>query len=130
MNNSKLQSVLDSAKLIRERVLGLKLADANEAETRFHIIDDIIRNILGWDHSDIRVEERVSEDKKVKFVDYIIRTANTAIVIEAKRVGASFELTKTADRRVQLSPGLWMEIVETQLFRPGIMVDPNQYRLL
>lgn len=105
MNNSKLQSVLELAKSIRERVLGLKLADANEAETRFHLIDEIVRNILGWDHSDIHVEERVLEDGKVKFVDYIIRTANTAIIIEAKRVGSTFELTRTVDRRVQLSPG-------------------------
>jgi len=97
--------VSQHAKEIRSRVAGLKVNDANEASTRLKIIDDVIRQVLSWTVADIHPEERVSEDGKTKFVDYIIRTANTAIVIEAKRIGIAFELDAVSDRRVQLTPG-------------------------
>lgn len=97
--------ISQQAREIRERVAGLQLNDANEAATRLKIIDDVIRGVLAWNVADIHPEERVSEDGKTKFVDYIIRTANTAIVIEAKRIGIPFELSSVRDRRVQLTPG-------------------------
>lgn len=93
------------AREIRERVAGLKADNANEASTRLKIIDDVIRGVLAWGVADIHPEERVSEDGKTKFVDYIIRTANTAIVIEAKRIGIPFQLNSVKDRRVQLTSG-------------------------
>jgi GTPase SAR1 family protein len=70
----------------------LKLSDANEAETRLKVIDEILKSVLGWRLEDISVEERCSEDGKTSFADYILRTATTAIVVEAKKVGATFEL--------------------------------------
>jgi len=70
----------------------LKLSDANEAETRLKVIDQILRSVLGWKLEDISVEERCSEDGKISFADYILRTATTAIIVEAKKVGATFEL--------------------------------------
>jgi hypothetical protein len=97
--------VIEIAREIRERVGDLRLADANEAATRLKIIDDVIRTVLAWTVADIHPEERVSEDGKTKYVDYIIRTANTAIVIEAKRVGSAFDIGSAPDRRVQLTPG-------------------------
>src|SRR5690606_4935324 len=60
--------------------------------------------VLGWTVADIHPEERLSEDGRTRFIDYVIRTANTAIVIEAKRIGATFDMPGAADRRVQLTP--------------------------
>ena len=80
----------------------LKLADANEAETRKKLIDRIIEDVLCWNDDDISYEERVSEDGKTTYADYIIRTADTALLIEAKRVGSAFNLENTK-KRVNLS---------------------------
>jgi hypothetical protein len=68
----------------------LHLHNANEAETRKKLIDRILEDVLGWTDDDISYEERVSEDGAITYADYIIRTANTSFLIEAKRVGASF----------------------------------------
>ena len=71
----------------------LKLSLANEAETRKKVIDDILERILGWDPiRDINYETRVSEDGKTTFADYLISTATTGILIEAKKAGKTFEL--------------------------------------
>ena len=70
----------------------LVLSNANEAETRLKVIDEVIFSVLGWQKEDVNVEERVSEDGHTKFADYIIRTASTAILIEAKRAAATFTL--------------------------------------
>lgn len=80
----------------------LDLEDANEAETRLKVIDKIIFEVLEWTHEDVTVEQRVSEDKKTTFCDYIIKTASTAFVVEAKKVGVSFEITNSS-RRIKLN---------------------------
>lgn len=69
----------------------LKLYDSNEAETRKKLIDIILEGVLGWNSNDISYEERVSEDGKTTFADYIIKTADVCIVIEAKRIGYTFK---------------------------------------
>jgi len=74
------------------RYAHLQLANANEAETRLKVIDSIIRDVLGWRLEDMSVEEHCGEDGTVAFADYILRTASTAIVVEAKRAGAAFDL--------------------------------------
>lgn len=70
----------------------LQLFEANEAETRLKVIDEIVFNVLGWTKADVTVEERVSEDGSTTFADYIIRTATTAVLIEAKRASTTFAL--------------------------------------
>ncbi|NSM25808.1 hypothetical protein HT094_16660 [Shewanella sp. ZOR0012] len=80
----------------------LSLYNANEAETRLKIIDKILFEILEWTHEDITVEERVSEDGNTTFADYVVRTVNAAVVIEAKKVGIAFETTNK-NRRIKLS---------------------------
>jgi len=77
----------------------LVLADANEAETRLKLIDRVLFEILGWSHDDVSVEERVSEDKKTTYADYIVRTAGSAFVLEAKKTGASFSNVPNVRRR-------------------------------
>ena len=80
----------------RKLVESLKSHDlhkANEATTRKRVVDDILEHVLGWDkNSDIEHEERVAEDKKTTYADYILRTASTGIVVEAKRGGIAFDL--------------------------------------
>lgn len=68
----------------------LSLHNANEAETRKKLIDRILEDVLGWTDDDISYEERVSEDGTTTYADYIVRTANTSFLIEAKRIGTSF----------------------------------------
>ena len=70
----------------------LELHRANEAETRFHVIDQILEAVLGWDKSDITVEERTAEDGSTQFADYVLRTASVTWLLEAKRVGATFRV--------------------------------------
>lgn len=72
---------------ILKEVEALRKTQSNEAETRLKLINRILLEILGWTHSDLNVEERVSEDGKVKYADYILRTGFTSIVVEAKKVG-------------------------------------------
>ena len=59
--------------------------NVNEAETRLKLIDKVLFEILGWTHNDVQVEERVSEDGSTTYADYVIRTASTAFVVEAKK---------------------------------------------
>jgi hypothetical protein len=68
----------------------LRLSDANEAETRLKVINEILYGVLGWTHDDIRVEDRVSEDGNTTFADYVITTGMSALVVEAKKVGVAF----------------------------------------
>ncbi|MDR3369483.1 hypothetical protein [Rhodoferax sp.] len=84
------------------RYRSMVLEAANEAATRLKIIDHILKDVLNWIDDDISPEEHVSEDGNSTFSDYILRTASTAIVIEAKKVGAAFTVSK-AQRRVKLS---------------------------
>lgn len=80
----------------------LLLNNGNETETRLKVIDRVLFEVLGWTHDDVSVEPRVSEDGKTTFADYVIKTANVALVVEAKKVGVPFE-TKYLSRKFKLS---------------------------
>lgn len=80
---------LSVAQELLARHAKLTLSNANEAETRIKLIDRVIFDILGWTPDDVSVEERVSEDGKVEFTDYTIRTGFSSLIIEAKRLGSS-----------------------------------------
>ena len=60
----------------------------NEAETRFHLIDEIIEKCFGWDKSQITVERYMQNNG---FTDYELGKP-TSIIIEAKKEGITFEL--------------------------------------
>lgn len=79
----------------------LLLHDANEADTRVKVITDVLYHVLGWTHADVHNEERVSEDGSTTWADYTIRTGMTAIVVEAKRIGVTFDEVPD-DRRTRL----------------------------
>jgi GTPase SAR1 family protein len=92
---------------IIKRYKELTLQNANEAETRKKFVDRIISEVLDWSDDDVRYEERVSEDGNTTYADYIVRTANSSFLIEAKRIGVSF-LSVPDRRKVKLS-GKFME---------------------
>ncbi|PZM80396.1 MAG: hypothetical protein DKT66_14125 [Candidatus Melainabacteria bacterium] len=80
------------------------LENANEASTRLKVIDRILREVLDWSDEDISPEEHVTEDGKTTFADYVLRTANTALIIEAKKVGVAFASQRgQLGRRVKLT---------------------------
>jgi uridine kinase len=83
----------------------LSLYNANEAETRIKLIDRLVYEVLGWKYDDVSYEERVTEDGNTTFADYILRTANTALLIEAKRIGKTFN-TIPSKRKTKLSGSL------------------------
>ena len=103
MNDSP--ETVSSALELLSNYAHLELASANEAETRLKLIDRIFFDLLGWSYEDVAVEERVSEDGQSTYSDYIFRTANTAFVVEAKKVGTSFESTGDS-RRARLRGNL------------------------
>jgi hypothetical protein len=70
----------------------LDLADASEAQTRFHVIDHVLKDVLGWGDADITVEDRVTEDGKTTYADYTISTVSVKLLVEAKKAGAAFSL--------------------------------------
>src|SRR3569623_441382 len=79
----------------------LSLHEANEADTRLKVINDVLYGVLGWTHADVHTEERVSEDDATTWADYTLRTGMTALVVEAKKVGVSFSEAPDT-RRAQL----------------------------
>jgi hypothetical protein len=74
---------------IKERVANKDLSLASEAQTRFDIIDEIIKKVFGWQLGQISVEERQGGVEK-GYIDYILRGGDTTIIVEAKKIGATF----------------------------------------
>ncbi|MEF2247760.1 hypothetical protein [Paenibacillus sp. IITD108] len=90
----------------REEELKKLVADLekNEASTRFHIIDEIFVQILGWNKKSIEVEFSVgssAEDEAHKklFADYKIESNYNNFLIEAKRIGRFFTLPTSSTRK-------------------------------
>ncbi len=64
--------------------------DLNEADTRFHIIDRILSDVLGWPRSAFTLEQSTADG----YSDYhLLRPNGTiALIVEAKRSGIYFDL--------------------------------------
>jgi GTPase SAR1 family protein len=60
----------------------------NEATTRLHLIDELLRGVLQWPKAAIRAEEPAGSG----FIDYAIGSPATQFIVEAKREGAYFDL--------------------------------------
>jgi hypothetical protein len=86
---------------LRGEVGELDLSSAGEAQTRFDVIDRLLREVLGWRHGQIRVEEATG-GAHVGYVDYVLRAGDRIVVVEAKRTGASFP-SPTRRARLKLS---------------------------
>lgn len=81
------------------------LSDANEAQTRFDIIDRLIREVLGWRYGQIQVEEYNEGDSRRGYVDYLLRAGDSTVVVEAKKAGATFP-SPTRKTQLKLSGAL------------------------
>lgn len=81
---------------------GKDLALTNEAQTRFDVIDRIIREVLGWQHGSVAVEEYAPAHEKAAYIDYLLRSGDSSIVVEAKRIGAAFP-TPTIKAKLKLN---------------------------
>src|SRR5450759_126437 len=86
---------------LKQIVGTLDLASANEAQTRYDVIDRFIRDVFGWQPGQVKVEEH-SAGVRRGFVDYVLRVADTTLVIEAKKIGAAFP-SPTRKGRLKLS---------------------------
>ncbi len=60
----------------------------NEADTRLHIIDRLIIDVLQWPRSAIRTEKQSESGR----IDYALGSPGPKFIIEAKREGAYFNL--------------------------------------
>lgn len=101
------QAAPDLAKELLARLSDIRTSGGNEADTRFKVIDDILTSILGWEKNDFLHEERLSEDGKDTYLDYLITTAQTSLLVEAKRAQIDFSHLP-ALRRAPLR-GSWMK---------------------
>lgn len=73
---------------LRDLISKLKQnTDMNEAQTRFHIIDKVLFDCLGWSRDEVEVEKC----EQRKFTDYELGCPRLAI-LEAKREGKAFEI--------------------------------------
>jgi hypothetical protein len=114
----------DAFSAIAESIEGKDLTSVSEAQTRYDVIDRIIKEVLGWQHGQVFVEEKKSssssnpvdqsseaevdpasksedDNKNRGYVDYILRSADITIVIEAKKIGASFP-SPSRNKRLKL----------------------------
>jgi hypothetical protein len=112
---------------IRSAAGGLALATANEAETRFHVIDRLIREVLGWEDGQIKVEQATSGSHR-GYVDYILASGDRKVVIEAKRLGAAFPTpTKRSQLRisgaVMQAPGIGQAMAQVQEYAEAKTAD-------
>ncbi|WP_103664863.1 hypothetical protein [Gracilimonas amylolytica] len=62
--------------------------DRNESDTRFHLIDKILLEVLNWQPEDINTETHHNGT----FTDYILSSPIPLAIIEAKKEGIYFEL--------------------------------------
>ncbi len=70
----------------------------NEATTRLHLVDVLLKDCLGWEASDISCEHAEGGG----YADYLLSVSRPSLVVEAKREGVYFELPPGLQRRVNL----------------------------
>lgn len=80
---------------------GRKLSAASEAQTRFDVIDRMIREVFSWRFGQITVEESTAGTRK-GYIDYALRSGDDCIIVEAKKAGTAFP-SPTRRRQLKLS---------------------------
>jgi hypothetical protein len=86
---------------INKMAFNKQLENDSEAQTRFDVIDRVIKEVLQWEHGQISVEPHTTGEKN-GYVDYILTSGDKKIIIEAKRIGASFP-SPTKKRKLKLT---------------------------
>jgi predicted type IV restriction endonuclease len=84
--------------LIKE--IGNQPVDWNEASTRFHIIDRLLVECLGWSKEPESFKVEVHTDRE--FQDYVLGSPES-IVWEAKRSGVYFDFAVDVQKKVDQS---------------------------
>lgn len=74
---------------IHKKGLEKSLENESEAQTRFDLIDRIIREVLQWEHGQISVEPHTTGIRD-GYIDYMLAAGDYKIIIEAKKIGAAF----------------------------------------
>jgi hypothetical protein len=92
---------------IKALTIQKELDNTSEAQTRFDVIDRLVREILQWKHGQISVEE-YSAGEKQEYIDYLLRSGDNKIIIEAKKIGASFP-TPTKKKKLKLTGSILSE---------------------
>jgi hypothetical protein len=85
---------------IKQKAFNKTLSNESEAQTRFDVIDRLIREVLQWRYGQISVEEYKHEIKG--YLDYKLISGDYKIIIEAKKIGASFP-SFTAKKKLKLT---------------------------
>lgn len=70
----------------------------NEAETRFHVIDEILQKCLYWEKNDTHVEMSHNQ----KYTDYELGKPRK-VIWEAKREGIDFELPAGSNKKIKIN---------------------------
>lgn len=94
----------------------LKMDDENlsESDTRSKFIDPIFKTVLGWNEAEIRREKAVTKG----YVDYVLGSEYSYLLIEAKRGKPRFQLTApNKPRRLKLAGP---HLLENRKIRPVI----------
>ena len=66
----------------------------NEATTRFHLIDRLLLECLGWNRDNITEEDNYNGE----YTDYTFHIIRPTMILEAKKEGNYFELPEGSDR--------------------------------
>lgn len=73
-------------------------SNLNEANTRFHLIDELFIKCLGWSKDDLRHEETEGSE----YADYTFYSNNRrCMIVEAKRQNVTFEIPAGFDIRIE-----------------------------
>ena len=72
-------------------------ADRNEATTRHQLIDVLAHDVLAWDRNAVTLEDHHTAG----FADYTFLSPRPALILEAKREGAHFEIPLGGSGRVR-----------------------------
>lgn len=86
---------------INKEAFSKTLENESEAQTRFDVIDRIIKDVLQWQHGQISVEQHTTGARN-GYIDYVLSAGGQKIIIEAKKVGASFP-SPTRKRKLKLT---------------------------
>lgn len=79
--------ISETFEAIKKTAFNKNILTDSEAQTRFDIIDRIIREVLQWKYGQISVETHL---ETTGFVDYILESGDFKVIIEAKKIGAAF----------------------------------------
>ncbi|UZR99987.1 AAA family ATPase [Chondrinema litorale] len=87
--------------LINKDAFNRILENESEAQTRFDVIDRIVKDVLQWCYGQISVEKHTTGIRD-GYIDYLLISGDTKIIIEAKKVGATFP-SPTRRRKLKLT---------------------------